>query len=173
MNEPPWPVRRTRVHVSVSTSAYRAQRRGRVRCWLQSRHATLRYRRQVFRGRMGREMRLRTEGLTSQEIDGELAILHLASSGYLTTNGSGALLAKVLVDAQSEEGLSAALVAEWNTVSRARRPQPTLQRAEQTVTRQANGRGCPRAPRRAPETRRQPTQWRTPKLPLQSPSRPA
>ena len=58
-------------------------------------------------------MRLRTRDVTWQEIDGELVILDLARSTYLTTNGTGAFLAKRLTDEASEEDLAAALAAEY------------------------------------------------------------
>lgn len=58
-------------------------------------------------------MRLRGEDLTWQEIDGELVILDLARSSYLTTNGTGAFLAKLLVEDRTREDLVAALVTEY------------------------------------------------------------
>lgn len=58
-------------------------------------------------------MRLRGEDLTWQEIDGELVILDLARSSYLTTNGTGAFLAKLLVADRSPEELAEALAAEY------------------------------------------------------------
>ena len=58
-------------------------------------------------------MRLRGEDLTWQEIDGELVILDLARSSYLTTNGTGAFLAKLLVEERTADDLVAALVAEY------------------------------------------------------------
>lgn len=58
-------------------------------------------------------MRLRGEDLTWQEIDGELVILDLARSSYLTTNGTGAFLAKLLVSDRSPEELAEALAAEY------------------------------------------------------------
>lgn len=58
-------------------------------------------------------MRLRGEDLTWQEIDGELVILDLARSSYLTTNGTGAFLAKLLVEERSTDDLVAALTAEY------------------------------------------------------------
>jgi len=58
-------------------------------------------------------MRLRTTDVTWQEIDGELVVLDLAKSTYLTTNGTGAFLTKRLVDETSEDDLAAALVAEY------------------------------------------------------------
>lgn len=58
-------------------------------------------------------MRLRGEDLTWQEIDGELVILDLARSSYLTTNGTGAFLAKLLVTEHSPEALAEALAAEY------------------------------------------------------------
>lgn len=59
-------------------------------------------------------MKLRTDGVSWQEIDGELVILDLASSAYLTTNVAGAALAKLLVEERSVEDLTAALVAEFD-----------------------------------------------------------
>ncbi len=58
-------------------------------------------------------MRLRGEDLTWQEIDGELVILDLARSSYLTTNGTGAFLAKLLVTDHSVDDLAAALATEY------------------------------------------------------------
>lgn len=58
-------------------------------------------------------MRLRGEDLTWQEIDGELVILDLARSSYLTTNGTGAFLAKLLVEDRTPDDLAAALAAEY------------------------------------------------------------
>lgn len=58
-------------------------------------------------------MKLRTEGLTWQEIDGELVILDLQRSTYLTTNAAGALLAKELTEERTLGDLSARLVAEF------------------------------------------------------------
>ncbi len=58
-------------------------------------------------------MRLRTQDVTWQEIDGELVILDLARSTYLTTNGTGAFLTKRLVDETSETELADALAAEY------------------------------------------------------------
>ena len=59
-------------------------------------------------------MRLRTEGITWQEIDGELVILALQSSMYLTTNGSGAFLAKLLIEERTEQELATALAKEFD-----------------------------------------------------------
>ena len=58
-------------------------------------------------------MRLRGDDLTWQEIDGELVILDLARSSYLTTNGTGAFLAKLLVAEHTPEELAEALAAEY------------------------------------------------------------
>lgn len=52
--------------------------------------------------------------MTWQEIDGELVILDLARSSYLTTNGTGAFLAKLLVEDRSVDDLAAALAAEYS-----------------------------------------------------------
>lgn len=51
--------------------------------------------------------------MTWQEIDGELVILDLARSTYLTTNSTGAFLAKHLVEETTAEALAAALVEEY------------------------------------------------------------
>lgn len=61
----------------------------------------------------GGKVKLRTEGLTWQEIDGELVILGLQGSVYLTTNGSGALLTKLLTEERSELDVADALVTEY------------------------------------------------------------
>jgi hypothetical protein len=55
-------------------------------------------------------VKLRSEGLTWQEIDGELVILDLKSSVYLTTNAAGAVLAGMLTDERTMDELSDALV---------------------------------------------------------------
>jgi hypothetical protein len=55
-------------------------------------------------------VKLRSEGLTWQEIDGELVILDLNNSVYLTTNTAGAVLAKLLTDERTLGELSDALV---------------------------------------------------------------
>lgn len=59
-------------------------------------------------------MQLRTAGVTWQEIEGELVILDLERSVYLTTNGSGALLTKLLVQERTEGDLADALVDEFS-----------------------------------------------------------
>ena len=58
-------------------------------------------------------MRLRSDDLTWREIDGELVILDLRSSKYLTTNASGAVLLKELVEERSRAELASALVAAF------------------------------------------------------------
>ncbi|MEL7976754.1 PqqD family protein [Isoptericola sp. F-RaC21] len=58
-------------------------------------------------------MRLRENGVTWQEIDGELVILDLVSSTYLTTNGSGAFVAQLLQTDRAAADLAAALVTEY------------------------------------------------------------
>lgn len=57
---------------------------------------------------------MRTAGVTWQEIEGELVILDLERSVYLTTNGSGALLTKLLVQERTEGDLADALVDEFS-----------------------------------------------------------
>lgn len=59
-------------------------------------------------------MRLRTQDVTWQEIDGELVILDLARSTYLTTNMTGAFLTKRLVEETSEVDLAVALAGEYD-----------------------------------------------------------
>jgi len=59
-------------------------------------------------------MRLRTQDVTWQEIDGELVILDLSRSTYLTTNATGAFLAKLLVDETTEAGLARALGTQYD-----------------------------------------------------------
>lgn len=60
-------------------------------------------------------MRLRADGVTWQEIDGELVLLDLNTSTYLTTNAAGTLLAQTLADADgaTEDQLVRALVREY------------------------------------------------------------
>jgi len=58
-------------------------------------------------------MRLRQDGVTWQEIDGELVILDLDASQYLTTNGSGAFVAQFLRDERSLDEISEALADEY------------------------------------------------------------
>ncbi|KON74084.1 MULTISPECIES: PqqD family protein [Cellulosimicrobium] len=58
-------------------------------------------------------MQIRTDGVTWQEIDGELVLLDLERSVYLTTNASGALLTKLLVEDHSLDELADALVTEF------------------------------------------------------------
>ena len=59
-------------------------------------------------------MRLREDGVTWQGIDGELVILDLASSTYLTTNGSGAFTAKLLQEDRTTGDLAEALAVEYD-----------------------------------------------------------
>lgn len=58
-------------------------------------------------------MRMRSDGVTWQEIDGELVLLDLTTSAYLTTNAAGTLLAKALVDGAERDELVSALVDEY------------------------------------------------------------
>lgn len=59
-------------------------------------------------------MQLRRSDVTWREIDGEMVILDLASSTYLTTNRTGAVLLKLLVDERSHDELVDALVAHFD-----------------------------------------------------------
>lgn len=58
-------------------------------------------------------MKLRDDGITWQEIDGELVILDLDSSTYLTTNASGAFVAKFLQEDRSLEDIVDAMTSEF------------------------------------------------------------
>jgi hypothetical protein len=59
-------------------------------------------------------MRLRSDGVTWQEIDGELVILDMQSSAYLTVNAAGTALAKLLVEGSTPEAMAAALVEQFD-----------------------------------------------------------
>ena len=58
-------------------------------------------------------MKMRSDGVSWQELDGELVLLDLATSAYLTTNEAGTLLAKTLVDGTNHEALVDALVSTY------------------------------------------------------------
>lgn len=62
-------------------------------------------------------MRLRTDGVTWREIDGETVILDLASSTYLKTNESGSVLMRLLTDERTETELVDGLVDEFGIES--------------------------------------------------------
>ncbi len=59
-------------------------------------------------------MRLRSDGVTWQEIDGELVILDLQRSVYLTTNQTGAVLVGLLQGDASQSELVAGLRDEFD-----------------------------------------------------------
>lgn len=59
---------------------------------------------------LGGDMKLRADDITWREIDGDLVILDLRSSSYLTTNASGAVLMKELTQDRTDEELVGALV---------------------------------------------------------------
>lgn len=59
-------------------------------------------------------MQIRNEDLTWREIDGELVILDLASSTYLTTNRTGTFLLQQLVEERSHEDLVNDIVAAFD-----------------------------------------------------------
>ena len=69
----------------------------------------------------GGPMRLRTDGVTWREIDGETVILDLASSTYLKTNESGSVLMRMLTDERTETELVDGLVDECLATFRADR----------------------------------------------------
>jgi hypothetical protein len=58
-------------------------------------------------------MKMRSDGVTWQEIDGELVLLDLRTSAYLTTNAAATLLAKALVTGAERQQLVDALVDEF------------------------------------------------------------
>ncbi|WP_299087598.1 MULTISPECIES: PqqD family protein [Microbacterium] len=58
-------------------------------------------------------MRIRSEGITWQEIDDELVILDMQTSTYQTTNVAGAVLAKLLVEERSTDELAQALIDKF------------------------------------------------------------
>lgn len=58
-------------------------------------------------------MRIRTENVTWQEIDGELVILDLQKSTYLTTNAAGAVLAKHLTEDRTLDDLVTLLTSTF------------------------------------------------------------
>lgn len=59
-------------------------------------------------------MRLRSDGVTWQEIDGELVILDLQRSVYLTTNQTGTVLVGLLQEDASQSELVAGLRDEFD-----------------------------------------------------------
>lgn len=63
---------------------------------------------------LGGTVRIRTENVTWQEIDGELVILDLQRSSYLTTNAAGALLAKHLTEDRTLDDLVALLTSTFD-----------------------------------------------------------
>lgn len=59
-------------------------------------------------------MKLRSEGLTWREIDGETVILDLLSSTYLKTNATGTVLLKELTQRRTRDELVSALAAAYD-----------------------------------------------------------
>lgn len=55
-------------------------------------------------------MKLRSDDITWREIDGDLVILDLRSSTYMTTNASGAVLMRELTEERSGEDFVRALM---------------------------------------------------------------
>lgn len=55
-------------------------------------------------------MKLRKNGVTWREIDGEIILLDLESSTYLTTNRTGTVLLRLLVEDRETQELVTALV---------------------------------------------------------------
>jgi len=63
-------------------------------------------------------MKLRVDDITWREIDGDLVVLDLRSSTYLTANASGTLLMKQLTQERSLQELAQALVAAFGIPER-------------------------------------------------------
>ncbi|MEQ6902456.1 PqqD family protein [Nocardioides sp. YIM 152588] len=59
-------------------------------------------------------MRLRDDDVTWREIDGEMVILDLQSSAYLTANAAGTLLLKRLVEPTTAPALAQVLVEAFD-----------------------------------------------------------
>jgi hypothetical protein len=58
-------------------------------------------------------MQIRTEGLVWQELDGELVLMDLERSVYLTTNATGTVLAKLLTEERTREELAVHLFEQF------------------------------------------------------------
>ncbi len=63
-------------------------------------------------------MKLRVDDITWREIDGDLVILDLRSSTYLTTNASGTLLMKQLTEDRTLQQLIQAMVDAFDIPDR-------------------------------------------------------
>jgi hypothetical protein len=58
-------------------------------------------------------MKLRTEGVSWREIDGETVILDLSSSTYLKTNAAGSTIMRLLAEERTSAELADGLVDEF------------------------------------------------------------
>lgn len=58
-------------------------------------------------------MRLRTNGVSWREIDGETVILDLSSSTYLKTNAAGSTIMRLLAEERTSDELVDGLVDEY------------------------------------------------------------
>ena len=58
-------------------------------------------------------MQIRSEGLVWQELDGDLVLMDLERSVYLTTNATGTVLAKLLTEERTREELADQLVEQF------------------------------------------------------------
>jgi len=58
-------------------------------------------------------MKLRVDDITWREIDGDLVILDLRSSAYLTANASGSVLMRQLTEERTHQQLAQALVEKF------------------------------------------------------------
>ena len=58
-------------------------------------------------------MQIRTDNVVWQELDGELVLMDLDRSVYLTTNAAGAVLAKLRTQERTREELADGLVDQY------------------------------------------------------------
>ena len=59
-------------------------------------------------------MRLRSEGLSARELGGEIILLDLRSSRYLSVSGVGADIVNLLTEDRTEEELVAAVLERYD-----------------------------------------------------------
>lgn len=80
-------------------------------------------------------MKLRVDDITWREIDGDLVILDLHSSTYLTANASGTVLMRELAEERTPQELVRALVDAFDI------PEPRAQQDVRTFTDELGRRG--------------------------------
>jgi hypothetical protein len=87
-------------------------------------------------------MKLRVDDITWREIDGDLVILDLRSSTYLTANASGTVLMRQLTEDRTLQQLSQALVDAYDI------PEQRAQRDAQAFVDDLGERGLLERPQR-------------------------